>query len=106
MDNGMALDEGQAGQGRSSAGSDQAGQGLQWGTTPAAPTTISPTKKRITAGQAVKEAKVRRIVTSHKACGSAIGDGFMHMLLKSTTVLKQLMHAPHESVRELHIAYC
>ena len=65
MDNGMALDEGQAGQGRSSAGSDQAAQGLQWGTAPAAPT-ISPTKKKSTAGKAVKEAKVRQITTSHK----------------------------------------
>lgn len=94
VDNGMALDEGQAGKGRSSAGSDQAGQGLQWGTAPAAPTTttISPTKKKSTAGKAVKEAKVRRIVTSHKAYGSSIGDGFTPMLLKSMTVLR-LTHA-------------
>lgn len=60
VDNGMALDEGQAGQGRSSAGSDQAGQGLQWGTAPAAPTTISPIKMKSPVGKAVKEAQVRR----------------------------------------------
>ena len=61
VDNGMALDEGQAGQERSSAGSDQAGQGLQWGTAPAAPTIISPTKKKATAGKAVKAAQVRHV---------------------------------------------
>ena len=89
VDNGMALDEGQAGQGRSSAGSDQAGQGLQWGTAPAAPTTISPTRKKSPAGKAVKEAKVRQMTTSHKmkrSYGNSIGSGITPMLLKSTTL--------------------
>ena len=51
----MALDEGQ---GRSSGGSDQTGQGLQWGAAPAeAP--ASPPKKKSSAGKASKEAQVR-----------------------------------------------
>lgn len=64
VDNGMALDEGQAGQGRSSGGSDQTGQGLQWGTAPPAATSPSPTKKKGTAGKAVKEAQVRKPLDS------------------------------------------
>ena len=71
MDNGMGLDEGQegqgrstadsdqTGQGRSTADSDQTGQGLQWGAASAAPITISPTKKKVNTGKAVKEAQVR-----------------------------------------------
>lgn len=61
VDNGMALDEGQARQGRSSADADPTGQGLQWGTAPAAPTS-SPTKKKNTAGKAAKEAQVSHAV--------------------------------------------
>ena len=61
VDNGMALDEGQARQGRSSADEDPTGQGLQWGTAPAVPTTISPTsRKKTNAGKAAKEAQVRQ----------------------------------------------
>ena len=56
VDNGMALVEQQAGQGRSSGGSDQTGQGLQWGTSP--PAATSPTKKKGNAGKAIKEAQV------------------------------------------------
>ncbi|KAL3148466.1 hypothetical protein ABBQ38_013911 [Trebouxia sp. C0009 RCD-2024] len=58
VDNGMALDEGQPRQGRSSADADPTGQGLQWGAAPAAPTTISPTRKKNTAGKGPKEAQV------------------------------------------------
>ena len=47
VDNGMAMDEQAAGQGRSSGGSDTPGQGLQWG---AGPSAASPTKKKISPG--------------------------------------------------------
>lgn len=68
VDNGMALDEGQPRQGRSSADADPTGQGLQWGAAPAAPTTISPTKKKSTAGKAAKEAQVSHATAFSVAC--------------------------------------
>lgn len=87
VDNGMALDEGQAGQGNSSAGSEQAGQGLQWGTAPAAPFTISPTKKKSTVSKAVKDAQVRH-ATSAVCCHTNRGQDVTvasHPCLTSTS---------------------